>query len=280
MENKRKNIVVSGGTTGMGRGIALHYLREGASVTVVGNTPARGRNFLEAAAQLGAQDRASFIQANLMIAEENRRVVREIKARYDRLDALVLTAMQVFPKRTETAEGYEGVFSLYYMSRFILSYGLTDLLEKSGRPVIVSVGGTGMTKGEIHWNDLMLRQKYSMIKATLQGGRANDLLGAAYAQNHKEGKTRFILVHPGYTNSGTLRLKQPARMLMQLMGKLFAQPVEKSIQPIIRLMDNPPPQTLVAWDRTKPVSLKLETLNKENAVRLYEMTKSLIRDES
>ena len=44
-----KNVVVAGGTTGMGREIARHYLRPGARVTVVGITPARGEQFLRGA---------------------------------------------------------------------------------------------------------------------------------------------------------------------------------------------------------------------------------------
>lgn len=33
-----KNVVIAGGTTGMGREIALHYLRRGARVTAIGST--------------------------------------------------------------------------------------------------------------------------------------------------------------------------------------------------------------------------------------------------
>lgn len=63
---------------------------------------------------------------------------------------------------------------------------------------------------------------------------------------------------------------------MRLMGRLFARPVERSIQPMIRLMDDPPPQPLIAWDRDRPVDLSLPTLDRTNALRLYELTKHLL----
>jgi NAD(P)-dependent dehydrogenase (short-subunit alcohol dehydrogenase family) len=270
------DLFVSGGTSGIGKGLAMHYLRQGARVTVTGSDLARGEQFLEEAARLGAADRAAFIQADLTKLADNRLVIGKVKARHPKLDGLVLTAMRTYPRRTLTPDGYESTFALYYVSRFVLSYGLTDLLEQGERPVIVSVGGTGMTKGSVHWDDLTLRQGYSLIRATLQGGRANDLLGVAYAENHKHGKTRFLLIHPGYTNSGTNHVKQPWRAIMRLMGELFAQPVERSIRPIIRLMDNPPPQPLIAWDRNRPVNLSLPTLDKTNALKLYELTKHLL----
>ncbi|CAG5080713.1 Oxidoreductase, short chain dehydrogenase/reductase family protein [Thermobacillus xylanilyticus] len=270
------DLFVSGGTSGMGRGLAMHYLRRGTRVTVTGSDRARGEQFLEEAARLGAADRAAFIQADLTKLADNRFVIDKVKARHSKLDGLVLTAMRTYPRRTLTPDGFESTFALYYVSRFVLSYGLTELLERGERPVIVSVGGTGMTKGAIHWDDLTLQHGYSLIRATLQAGRANDLLGVAYAENHKHGKTRFLLIHPGYTNSGTNHVKQPWRTVMRLMGRLFARPVERSIQPMIRLMDDPPPQPLIAWDRDRPVDLSLPTLDRTNALRLYELTKHLL----
>ncbi|WP_438444895.1 SDR family NAD(P)-dependent oxidoreductase [Gorillibacterium sp. sgz5001074] len=260
----------------MGRGLAIHYLRQGSRVTVAGSNRLRGMEFLDEAARLGAADRAAFIQADLLSLSENRRVMEEVQQRHASLDGLVLTAMQQFPKRKLTQDGYESTLALYYVSRFILSYGLTELLEKGTNPVIVSIGGTGMTKGAVHYDDLTLQQGYSLMKATLQGGRANDLLGVAYAENHKTGKTRFILIHPGYTHSGTNHVAQPFKGILRVLGKLFAQPVEKSIQPIIQLMDSPPLQPLIAWDRTKAVDLNLPTLSQKEAQKLYQLTKHIL----
>ena len=271
-----KNLFIAGGTSGMGKGLAIHYLRKGSKVTVSGSNRIRGKQFMDEAARMGAADRAHFIQADLLSLSENRRVIQEVQNRHESLDALVLTAMQQFPKRKLTPDGYESTFALYYISRSVLSYGLTELLKKGNNPVIVSIGGTGMTKGEIHWDDLNLERKYGLLKATLQGGRANDLLGVAYAENNKNAKIRFILNHPGYTNSGMNHLSQPFKAILSVMGKLFAQPVDKSIQPIIKLMDNPPPQPLIAWDRTKALNLSLPTLNKQDAMRLYQMTKHIL----
>jgi len=271
-----KNLFIAGGTSGIGKGLAIHYLRRGSKVTVTGSNRHRGKDFLDEAARLGAVHRAAFIQADLLSLSENHRVIQEVHARHESLDGLVLTAMQQFPKRKLTPDGYESTFALYYISRFVLSYGLTNLLEKGENPVIVSIGGTGMTKGKIHWDDLHLQHKYGLLKATLQGGRANDLLGVAYAENHTKGKTRFILNHPGYTSSGTNHLKQPFKSILHIMGKFFAQPVSKSIQPIIELMDQPTPQSLIAWDRTKAVDLSLPTLNKSDAMKLYQLTKHIL----
>ncbi|MEV6154016.1 hypothetical protein AB0L53_27080 [Nonomuraea sp. NPDC052129] len=52
---------------------------------------------------------------------------------------------------------------------------------------------------------------------------------------HRGGRTRYLLHHPGFTGS----LRQPAKTIIQLLAKVVAQPIGKSIQPIIELTDDP-----------------------------------------
>ena len=85
---------------------------------------------------------------------------------------------------TETPEGLEATFALYYLSRYLLSHELTPALSRSTSPVIINVAGVGIAKGSIQWDDLQLTRRYSMIRAQLQAGRANDLLGVGYAAGH------------------------------------------------------------------------------------------------
>ncbi|MEV0389982.1 SDR family NAD(P)-dependent oxidoreductase [Nonomuraea sp. NPDC050643] len=270
-----RTYVVAGGTTGMGRGLALHFLSRGDHVTVVGSDPAKGRRLLDDADRLGASGRAAFLRADLTSVAENRRVIEEVRARHDALDGLILTAMRHFPRRVETPDGFEATFALYYVSRFVLAYGLTDLLEKGESPMIVNICGVGVTKGGIHWDDLSLERGYGSIKAMLQGGRATDLLGVAYAANHAGGRTRYLLHHPGFTDSGTDSLKQPAKTIVKLLARFAAQPVGKSIAPIIELMDDPPGEGLLAYDRRAPVDPSLPTLDPGAARRLYDLTRHL-----
>ncbi|WP_437336147.1 hypothetical protein [Sorangium sp. So ce394] len=137
-----------------------------------------------------------------------------------------------------------------------------------------------ITNGTIHWDDLSLRDGYGGIKAMLQGGRATDLLGVAYVANHPEGRTRYLLHHLGFTDSGTGSLGQPAKAIIELLAKLFAQPVEKSIQPIIDLMDDPPAGRLLAYDRRTPLPTSLPTLDPAVAQRLYDRARHLLTADS
>lgn len=201
--HKPSVIVISGGTDGMGRALALARAERGDQVLALGSNPAKGRQLIAEANRIAGSGRVQFFQADLSSVEATRCAIREITERHQVVDALCLFANRQSPKHTMTREGLERTFALYYLSRYLLSHELSPLLHRSTSPVIINVAGVGITKGAVHWDDLQLERKYSMITAQLQAGRANDLLGVAYA-SQADNPVRYVLYHPGFTKSGDL----------------------------------------------------------------------------
>lgn len=85
-----RTIVVSGGTSGIGEGLAHAYLDLGDQVVVIGPDPAKGKKLLTTAETKGAGDRAFFLCADLSLVSENQRIIEEIRTRFAQVDALVL----------------------------------------------------------------------------------------------------------------------------------------------------------------------------------------------
>lgn len=272
-----KTVVISGATDGMGRATALARLGRGDTVIAIGSNAVKGRSLVAEAAEAGFDERLRFLQADLSSVAETERVIAEIKRHSRTVDALVLFANRQRPKRQETSEGLEYVFALYYLSRYLLARELSPLLDASPYPVIVSVAGVGNTAGAISWDDLQLTRRYSMVRAQLQAGRANDLLGVAFAEQGV-GKARFVMYHPGFTRSGDMSMLNPVvRSLLKTLGKIAARPVTAAIRRIHDFLDNPPQQPLTAIDRGKPVDPSLKTLNLDDALRLAKITEELLR---
>lgn len=269
-------IVVSGGTDGMGRALALGRIECGDTVIVLGSSPAKGQRLFAEADKIGAADRIDFIEVDLSSVAQTRAAISDIGDRHERIDALALFANRQTPKRTVTAEGLEQTFALYYLSRYLLSHGLAPQLRRSESGVIVNVAGVGLTKGEIHWDDLQLEHGYGMLTAQLQAGRANDLLGVAYAAQ-RDNPIRCVLYHPGFTRSGDFSaLPLLLRASIRTAARISARPIAESITPIHDFIDTPPTAPLTALDRDKPVPLTLKTLNPANAERLAEATRTLL----
>lgn len=270
-----KTVVISGGTDGMGRAFALERLGRGDTVIAIGSNAAKGQSLLDAAGS--AADRLTFLRSDLSSRAQVERVVDEIIASRAGIDALLLFANRINPRRTLTADGFERTFALYYLSRYLLSHKLTPLLERTPEPVIVSIAGVGVTKGSISWDDPHLARGYSAVRAQLQAGRANDLLGVSYAET-SSGTVRFILYHPGFTRSGDLSTLNPiARTLLRGLARIAAQSVDQAIGPIHEFIDNPPAKPLTAIDRGRSVDPALPTLDPAAARKLAALTEDLLR---
>lgn len=270
----RKTTIISGGTQGMGRATALARLAEGDRVTVIGSSAAHGRALLDEA----GSPHLHFLRADLSSIAETERVVAHLCDQYESIDALALFANRVVSRRRETADGLEFTFALYYLSRYLLSHRLRPLLDGSPHPVIINVAGVGNTAGRIHWDDPQLTHGYHQIRAQLQAGRANDLLGVAFA-NQGLSKAPYVLYHPGFTRSGTDGLTNPlVRGSLKLLGRFFARPVADAVRPVVEWIDRPPAELFHARDRERQVDRALRTLNLQDANRLAAYTEQLLHD--
>ena len=258
-----KTIVISGGTDGMGKAIALHYLDRGDTVVVLGRDADKGAVFRD------------FIPTDLSLVAENRKVVEDITAAFPVVDALVLCARHFRSTRQQTPEGLESTFALEYLSRFALSHGLAESLQRAEKPVIVNVSGPGVPKPEIHWDDIGLARGYDGVTAQMQAGRANDLLGAAFAARHDS--ISYVLVNPGAVATSFSGEYDAATLAHVERLKKFGKPVEEGIAPILALIDQPPGQSLSAFVEGRRVSPDLDPVAAE---RLAVLTHNLLRRHS
>ncbi|MPZ84496.1 MAG: short-chain dehydrogenase [Actinophytocola sp.] len=233
-------------------------------VTVIGSGEAKGRAL--------ERPNLRFVRADLSEIGEVDRVVAELTGRHERVDGLALFANRPRPRRQMTADGLEYTFALYYLSRYRLGERLSPLLDASPDPVIVNVAGVGTTAGRIHWDDPQLTHGYGLVRAQLQAGRANDLLGVAH-----EGKARYVLYHPGFTRSGLDGHPNPlVRAALKALARVAARKVDDSAAPVVEWLQHPPTDKLTAADRGRPVEQSVHTLDPHDATRLATYTEQLL----
>ncbi|MGW0178113.1 SDR family NAD(P)-dependent oxidoreductase [Nocardia sp. NPDC003345] len=272
MSDDTKTVVISGGTDGMGRALARARLARGDRVVAIGSSAEKGD-----ALRAEAGGRLEFLRADLSSVAENRRILEYLAGEYPSIDALALFANRPWPRRRETAEGLESVFALYYLSRYLLAHGLRPQLAAAPAPVVVSVAGVGATAGAVRWDDMQLTRRYSTVRAQLHAGRANDLLGVAYAESGG-GTVPFVMYHPGFTRSGDLSTLNPlTRTMIRVLARFRARPVEASVAPILDFIDRPPAAALTAVDRGTILDPAFPTLDPVAARRLAGYTEELLR---
>ena len=87
---KSKTAIITGGTSGMGRGIAELFAAEGAAVVISGRDARRGREVVKAIASQGGK--AVFVNGDIASLSTNRRLVDTAMKRFGRIDILVPNA--------------------------------------------------------------------------------------------------------------------------------------------------------------------------------------------
>ncbi|GGP11700.1 SDR family NAD(P)-dependent oxidoreductase [Nonomuraea glycinis] len=251
-----RTIVVTGGTNGLGMALARHYAERGDQVVAVGSSEEGGRRLREVVPM------AQFVQSDLSSLRQTRDLVERLSDEHPVVDALVLAAFRFNPVRVETDEGIEHTFALYVLNRWLMADGLRGSLESAAAPVIINLCGAGQG-GRIRWDDLQLKDRYRAIAATMQGAKAGELLGAAYASE----RTKYVLYNPVFVATGLHEpFGQPLRALVRMASVVFAQPVAKAVPPIAALIDHPPAEALTAWKKGKIIDLAVD----RNEARRFE----------
>ncbi|MEU6714164.1 SDR family NAD(P)-dependent oxidoreductase [Nonomuraea sp. NPDC046802] len=243
-----RTIVITGGTSGIGIGLARHYAQAGDQVVAVGSSEAGGRRLREEVPQ------AHFVRSDLSSVNQTRDLVERLSTEYPAIDALVLAAFRFNPSRIRTDEGFEHTFALYVLNRWLMAEGLREPMGKAPAPVIVNLCGAGQG-GRIRWDDLQLEANYRGATATMQGAKASELLGMAYTDE----RVKYVLYNPVFVATSLHEpFKQPLRGLVRAVSALFAQPVAKAVPPIAALIDRPPAEPLTAWKKSKRIDLAVD----------------------
>ncbi|WP_142056705.1 TIGR03618 family F420-dependent PPOX class oxidoreductase [Pseudonocardia kunmingensis] len=270
-------MVISGGTDGIGRAVALAHLERGGEAAVIGRDAAKGAAFLEAAAALGAAGRAHFVRADLSLVAGTRAAIEEIRGIFTKVDALVLCARHYRSTRRVTAEGFEHTFALYYLSRFVLTHEMADLLDAADAPVVLNVAGVpGAGADAVDWNDLQGERGYHGMRALAQAGRLTDLLGIASAQDRVSAKARYVLLFPGVVATSFSGEYDAATAAEVEALRAGATPVDEAIVPILDVLEHPPAEPLSAFDAGRRIDVDTPAFDVGPARRLHAETVRLL----
>lgn len=192
---KGKVVLVTGGTSGIGRVTARELARRGATVVVVGRDAAK----LDAVKrELGADT----IRADLQLVGDALRAADEFRKRYQRLHVLVNNAGALFGDRGVTSEGLERTFALNHMAYFALTTALLDVLRASTPARVVSVSSEASRGGRIDFADLQLERGWLGIRQYCNTKLMNLLFAFELARRLEGSGVTSNAVHPGAVASG------------------------------------------------------------------------------
>ncbi|SDA57998.1 SDR family NAD(P)-dependent oxidoreductase [Mesorhizobium qingshengii] len=191
----RRIALVTGGTDGIGKAIALVLAKAGVDVIIIGSIGEKGTAVANELQAASGDCHVEFLQADLSLMSNVDALAAQVSARWPRLHYLVLCAGVMCGRYTRTAEGIETNFALNYLSRFALTEALLPCLVASGDSDDVSrilvIGGAAQN-GKIQYEDVNLTKRFGILRVVSQFCEANDefvlelsrRIAAAHSSSH------------------------------------------------------------------------------------------------
>ena len=153
--------MVTGATSGIGKEIALGIAKLGANVIIVGRDEGKGLSAMDEIRRKSGNDAVELLLADLSSQVQVRKLAAEYTARHDKLHVLVNNAGVTVDKRCLTEDGIEMTFAVNYLSYFLLSNLLIDMLKASAPSRIINMASMVYRTVSIDFDNLQGAKSYN-----------------------------------------------------------------------------------------------------------------------
>ena len=234
-----KVVLITGGTSGIGKAAATALAGMGATVVITGRNEERGKRALQEIREESGNDGAELILADLTVQDEVRRLTEELRERHNQLEVLVNNAGLVLSERTETPDGIETQLAINHLAPFLLTNLLLDLLKESAPSRIVTVSSDAHRWAKIDLDDLQSRKRYRGMQVYGKTKLANIMFTYELAERLEGTGVTANCLHPGGVNTNFGNNQGGPMNLLFRLFKPFMRSPEQGADTLIYLASSP-----------------------------------------
>jgi retinol dehydrogenase 14 len=195
-----RTVLITGGTSGIGRATALGLAAMGAHVAITGRDRGRTESAAREIRAAGGGQVDLFV-ADLSSQSEVRRLAAEVLRSISGIDVLINNAGGYWNTRHVTADGLERTFAVNHLAPFLLTNLLLDRLKHSAPARVVTVSSHAHGQGRIDFDDLQGERSYSGARAYNQSKLANVLFTYELTKRLQATSVTANALHPGVVNT-------------------------------------------------------------------------------
>ena len=218
-----RTVVVTGGTSGLGRATAEALAGLGATTVLVARSADKAEVAATEIRAATGNDAVAVELADLSLMSEVRELAHRLLASHDRIHVLVNNAGALFGERQETPEGIERTLATNLLSGFLLTNLLLDRLQESAPARIVNVSSGGMYLQGISTSNLQYeRGEYNGSKAYARTKRGQVILTELWAEMLTGSGVVVNAMHPGWAATKAVAESLPG--FNKVVGPLLRTP--------------------------------------------------------
>lgn len=230
---EEQTILITGATDGLGRALATELAASGASLLIHARDEGRAAETVAEIRSVTGNGNLEPVIADFSSLEQVRALAESVSREWDRLDALVNnagigTTLPGAGSRMESQDGYELRFAVNYLSGFLLTHRLVELLAASAPARIVNVSSAG--QAPIDFDDVMLEHGYSGTRAYAQSKLAQVMFTIDLAEELRDRGVTVNCLHPA--------TYMPTKMVLHARGE-GVSPLEDGVRATVRLVASP-----------------------------------------
>src|SRR6266581_3125627 len=228
--------LVTGANSGIGKATALGLARLGGTVVMACRDATRGEAARQEIIRESGNPRVSLEIVDLASEASTRSLAEAFPRKYPRLDVLINNAGVYTSHREVTPDGLERQFEVNYLSGFLLTHLLLDILKRSAPSRIVNVSSSAHGGGTIAFDDLQGERGYRGFRAYGQSKLAQILFTQELARRLEGTGVTVNACHPGVIRTnlgmgGTSVVVRFVRMFFKGPEKGAETPIYLSVSP-------------------------------------------------
>ena len=280
MPSKSPIILLTGPTAGIGKATAKALAPGAGKLILLGRNPKKLDALVSELSATVSLDHLDTVVADLSEPTSVEKAVQEIQAQYDHIDVLINNAGGMYSERKENSAGHEYTFALNHLGPQHLTIRLLPLLKASGHGRIVNVSSALHTSGKINFDDLMLTEGYSAMKAYAQAKLATVMFTKELAERLKNDPVTANALHPGVVATNFMDNMPGWLKPLTSLAKLFMISPEKGAETSVYLATSDEEKTVSGeyFVKNRPEKASPAADDRADAQKLWQMSETLIRE--
>jgi NAD(P)-dependent dehydrogenase (short-subunit alcohol dehydrogenase family) len=271
---KDKIIVITGGSSGIGKAAALKLAAYGATLLLVSRNPERGQQALTEIKEKTQNQHIYFYCCDLALLANVRLLATEIQAKYAKIDILINNAGILPGRHTLTTEGFEICWATNHLAGFLLSNLLLPQLLRSEAARIINVSSEAHRMGQIDFQEQASAKNYSSFTAYCDSKLANILFTSELARRLELANVTANCLHPGVIASNFGSTGYGFLKWLFLLGRPFMKSSKQGAATVVYLAVAPEVKHLSGqyFKNKRPVKPASRAQNVTDARRLWDLS--------